>query len=253
MLHVCRNRNLPLDGALWYDTGWEWPEVVAHTEMAQVLTGVDIRIVRPSTPWGDLLARWGWPHWRRRWCSGEKASALDAMKQGCGAYVGLAADEQDRIAAYPRTVPVRFPLAEAGVTTADALAMCRRLGYDWGGLYEMGTRVSCFCCPFQSASTLRAMRRDRPEMFARLCAMHASLPDNVRSQGWKKGRTPEQVADGERVPMRGRLAATVRAYNVQHWRKIKNDPERLEAKRRKDRDAKRRLRRNEKGGKHGEG
>ena len=246
MLHVILARNMPLDGVIWYDTGWEWPEVVAHTERVRSLTGVDVRIVRPRIPWNDLLARWGWPHWRRRWCSGEKAAALDSLKRGCGTYVGLAADEQDRIDTYPRTSPVRFPLAEAGITTAEALAMCRRLGYDWGGLYDMGTRVSCFCCPFQSATTLRAMRRDRPDMFARLCAMHDALPDAIRAEGWKRGRTPEQVADGARVPMHGRCGECRRAENAAYWQEVQADPVRLEAKRRKDREAKRAKRKDQK-------
>ena len=72
-------------------------------------------------------------------------------------YVGIAADEsrrckQDRYTCYP--------LVEWGVTEAEALQICYAHGFDFGGLYEIYHRCSCWCCPFQRIDELRKLNDD---------------------------------------------------------------------------------------------
>ena len=38
-------------------------------------------------------------------------------------------------------------------------------GYDWGGLYEKFSRVSCWCCPLQSLKELRILYKDFPHLW----------------------------------------------------------------------------------------
>lgn len=68
-------------------------------------------------------------------------------------YVGIAADEPKRIK------DKTYPLAEWGMTEKDCLAYCYERGFDWGGLYEIFHRVSCWCCPLQSLDELRKLHR----------------------------------------------------------------------------------------------
>ena len=80
-------------------------------------------------------------------------------------YVGIAADEsrrckQDRYTCYP--------LVEWGVTEAEALQICYAHGFDFGGLYEIYHRCSCWCCPFQRIDELRKLRQHHPELWTRL-------------------------------------------------------------------------------------
>lgn len=51
---------------------------------------------------------------------------------------------------------------------ADCLAYCRARGFDWGGLYDLFRRVSCWCCPLQPLSELRILRKHFPELWEKL-------------------------------------------------------------------------------------
>lgn len=79
--------------------------------------------------------------------------------------------------------PQRYPLIEYGVTEADAIQYCRKLGYTWGGLYDIFKRVSCWCCPLQSIKDLRKLRKHRPELWAKLLEMDERQP--AHSPGFK--------------------------------------------------------------------
>lgn len=54
------------------------------------------------------------------------------------------------------------------MTEADCLAYCRKKGYDWGGLYDKFSRVSCWCCPLQSLPELRVLYREFPDLWDQL-------------------------------------------------------------------------------------
>lgn len=56
---------------------------------------------------------------------------------------------------------------------ADCLAYCRARGFDWGGLYDLFRRVSCWCCPLQPLSELRILRKHFPELWEKLRYMDA--------------------------------------------------------------------------------
>lgn len=86
--------------------------------------------------------------------------------------IGLAADEQKRIQKANNQNPEhRHPLAEWGWTEADCLKYCYEAGFDWGGLYEIFHRVSCWCCPLQSLDELRKLRTHFPDLWAKLLDM----------------------------------------------------------------------------------
>ena len=47
----------------------------------------------------------------------------------------------------------------------------RSHGFDWGGLYEIFHRVSCWCCPLQTLQELRNLRKHFPDLWNRLLDM----------------------------------------------------------------------------------
>lgn len=87
---------------------------------------------------------------------------MDNHAFGRRSYVGIAADEPKRI---KNEV---YPLVDWGINEAEALKICYDRGYDWGGLYEIYHRCSCWCCPLQRIGELKKLRHHHPELWKRL-------------------------------------------------------------------------------------
>ena len=51
----------------------------------------------------------------------------------------------------------RYPLMDWGITEKEALRICYDRGYDFGGLYQIYRRCSCWCCPLQGIGELRKL------------------------------------------------------------------------------------------------
>lgn len=120
-----------------------------------------------------------WPYARNRWCTNklkltpirryftEMRKHYDIIQ--CK---GLAADEAYRLDRELNQDPNhRHPLVEWGWTEADCLKYCYDHGYDWEGLYELFSRVSCWCCPLQPVGELRKLRKQFPELWQELREM----------------------------------------------------------------------------------
>lgn len=98
-------------------------------------------------------------------------------------YIGIAADESDRIR------DKRYPLVEWGWTEADCLKYCYEKGFDFGGLYKIFHRVSCWCCPLQSLEELRQLRKHFPELWKQL--------EEWQLKTWRKFRADFSVQELE--------------------------------------------------------
>lgn len=194
MLLLMIERGMPIDCVITADTGMEFPEMYRHWDMVDQRLyqerGIHITMLRnpqgfeylmfdkPKEKMKSILAREqagiqpygnGWPGIRVRWCTGELKTHLiskevNRLKGEYGAlnYVGIAADEPARIK------NEQYPLVDWGITEAQALQICYDRGFDWGGLYEIYHRCSCWCCPFQRIDELRKLRRHHPELWQKL-------------------------------------------------------------------------------------
>lgn len=45
---------------------------------------------------------------------------------------------------------------------------CYKKGFDWGGLYKLMSRVSCWCCPLKSIPEIRKLYYHFPEKWEQL-------------------------------------------------------------------------------------
>ena len=54
------------------------------------------------------------------------------------------------------------------MTEQDCLDYCYARGFDWGGLYRIFKRVSCWCCPLQSIDELRKLYTHFPYLWEQL-------------------------------------------------------------------------------------
>lgn len=189
--------------AVFFDTGWEFPQMHEHIEhLRAAISPVPIVTLRPKVPFLRCMmdrpvvprgsktgARprflgWGWPSPLRRWCTREKTEAISSYVRTVPEAVqciGFADDEAHRVdTANMRAKKgrVRFPLIEWGMCEAEALTYCRKLGFTWSGLYDHFRRVSCFCCPLQSLADLRLLRRHYSELWTLMLQWDRQMPDN---------------------------------------------------------------------------
>ncbi|WP_347563700.1 hypothetical protein [Pseudoflavonifractor sp. 524-17] len=98
----------------------------------------------------------------------------------------------------------RYPLVEWNITEAQALQICYDQGFDFGGLYEIYHRASCWCCPLQRTGELRKLRRHHPELWARLLdmdrrarAMFGPVPLGQFKQNWSTAELEARFAREE--------------------------------------------------------
>ena len=179
MLLMMLERNMPVDDVVFFDTGWEFPQMYEHIAKVEEYTGITVTKLKYEIPFTelmlhnhrtrgnrkDIVAGYGWPTPLARWCTTKKCQTIDRyMKkyENPKRYIGIAADEAHRCKQF------NYPLVEWGVTEKDALAYCKAHGFDWDGLYDYFKRVSCFCCPLQSIDELRQLRLHHPKEWTQM-------------------------------------------------------------------------------------
>lgn len=174
----------PVDLILFCDTGLEFEAMYDHIEKLEAYIGIPITRLkaeksfeyyflehspkRKNTVLADKKG-FSWAGPRNRWCTAVlKTRLIDRYLKELSKdyelvqYIGIAADEPQRVR------DKRYPLVEWGMTETDCLAYCKERGFDWDGLYDIFTRVSCWCCPLQSYDELRKLRKHFPEKWEQL-------------------------------------------------------------------------------------
>ena len=188
----------PLDEVVFFDTGMEFQAIYdTRDRVLPLLRQECIRYteLQPRHPmWWSMFCRpvksrktgevhkhgYGWCGGPCRWGTTEKQRALDryAESRKAAVYVGIAADERDRLAKEVKPYK-RHPLAEWGMTEADCLDFCEKRGVTWQkngvALYGILDRVSCWCCRNKNQRELRAIREYLPDYWERLVAIEEVL------------------------------------------------------------------------------
>ena len=177
----------PVDVILFSDTGLEFPQMYEHLNKLEQYIGRTITRLKPphsfetffyeyspkrKNPALDGLRSLSWPGPKQRWCTGRLkrqviADYIRNLRRNYTVvhYVGIAADESHRVREF------QYPLVEWGMTEAGCLKYCKEHGFDWGGLYDIFSRVSCWCCPLQPLSELRKLRIHFPDLWQKLLYM----------------------------------------------------------------------------------
>lgn len=227
MLLLMIERGMPIDAVIFADTGMEFPEMYEHLSKVDDYLfrerGLHITTLRHPKGFEWLMLEEpkkrqscleyreksgippygnGWPGIRVRWCTGQLKTHLinrevERLEKEENAihYVGIAADEAWRCKGEV------YPLVEWGVTEAEALKICYDRGYDFGGLYKIYNRASCWCCPFQRIGELRNLRQYHPELWQKLLELDnkaiAQYGDNPLGQlkkNWTVARLDARFA-----------------------------------------------------------
>lgn len=188
----------PLNQVVFFDTGMEFQAIYdTRDRMLPLLDEKRILYteLRPKNPmWWSMFCRpvkkrgtgeihkrgYGWCGGSCRWGTTEKQRALDryAEERNAIVYVGIAADEKERLAKEVKPYK-RHPLAIWRMTEAKCLELCNDNGFFWEQegvpLYDILDRVSCWCCRNKNQKELRAIHDYLPDTWNRLCAMEDVL------------------------------------------------------------------------------
>lgn len=168
---------IKIDMIIFCDTGIEFDEMYRHIKKVGDYIGLPITTLQAKYSFehllldhvvtkrnGEKVCGYSFPTSRIRWCTSKlKIDVFNKyikeleQKYNVIRYVGIAFDERHRIKDF------RYPLVEWGWAEKDCLNYCYKKGFDFGGLYEIFNRVSCWCCPLQPLSELRKLRKYFPK------------------------------------------------------------------------------------------
>ena len=171
MLLMMIEKKIKVDHIVFFDTGWEFPEMYTHIDKLEKYIGREIVRLKPRIPFDKQILKYGFPNFQARWCTARKT---DSIKKYNNTYkpniqwIGFAYDEAKRI---KKTIGYCYPLVDWKMTEEDALKYCLDKGFNWGGLYEKYKRVSCWNCPLQSLKDLKALWLYFPDHWNKLLEM----------------------------------------------------------------------------------
>lgn len=182
-------REYPLDEAVFFDTGMEFDAIyrtrdravpimeahgVKYTELKMEPSFVYYMCEKEKGT-GGARRGYGWCGWGSRWGTRIKAFALDKHSKQYGetiGYIGIAVDESHRAR---KKKGKCYPLVKWWLTEEDCLKLCYTNGFFWEEngvrLYDIMSRVSCWCCRNKSISSLRNMYRYLPDVWRKLCRL----------------------------------------------------------------------------------
>lgn len=197
MVYKLIAQNKPLDEIVFYDTGMEFLAIYRNWEVLKLYAKacrIKCTTLKPECEFlYDMLKRevknrdGSGVHYGYSWCGGvcrwgttAKLKALDKYceERGATCYVGIAADEQQRLQKERKPYKL-FPLNEWGMTESDCLDYCRACNIGWREngveLYDILDRVSCWCCGNKNLWELYNIWRYLPEYWERLKGLQSQI------------------------------------------------------------------------------
>ena len=212
----------PVDDIVFFDTGWEFPQLVEHVFKVQDYIGREITVLKPEISFNDWMFRrefiakkgktrgqrkkgYGWPNSMMRWCTRLKIATINNHMhrehgKGCYQYIGYAADELKRtgcgnacVGEVKDGINRLYPLIyDWDMNEKDCLNYCYERGFDWNGLYRHFGRLSCFCCPLSRIGELRTVRKHYPELWGKMLSWGDAI------QGHKRFKNDKTIHDLDR-------------------------------------------------------
>lgn len=185
----------PLNEVINVDTGMEFPAMYTHIEKIKKIIeshGIKYTTLKSQHSFEYYLLEheftdsqgkkhkgYSWTRNKCRWCTAFlKTVIVRRYNKTLRAtydiyeYIGLAKDEEKRLQRKSNQNSHHIhPLADWGWTEQDALDYCKEKGYTWGGLYDLFSRVSCWCCPLQRMGELKKLYMYFPDLWQKLKEM----------------------------------------------------------------------------------
>jgi len=171
MIYLVKKK-MPLDEAVFADTGGELPETYLNIEMAKRYLGkrgIPLTIVRSKN--GTLLdtciRRKVIPSQVWRWSTRDyKITPIHAhyrsLKAHINEYLGIAYDEIERMKANRKPyITSLFPLIDAEMTREDCIQLINKEGL------PMPVKSGCYFCPFNTAERWGYISKYHPRKYSK--------------------------------------------------------------------------------------
>lgn len=184
MILNCIIRDEHIDEIVFVDTTKEFPEIYEHIDVFEEYIGRDItRLSFDFDYWfGEHIKTkgknkgkvgYGWPDMGARWCTAHKTAESNRYlrKYGKGNVTelhGIAFDEVHRTTKNNDKRIIRYPLVEQRIIEKEALRICYMHGFNWNGLYDKMSRVSCYCCPMSRVGEFKVIYTEYPELWKKM-------------------------------------------------------------------------------------
>lgn len=187
MLFKLIENNYPITEIISCDTSVEHEEMYEHIDKVKGMIPYPMTILKSDKDFNYYITQhpiskgkrkgevgYGWSTNLNRWCTTYlKTIIVDEYvekkypkeKYHVVRYLGIAIDEAKRLREDEHKA---YPLVDFQMTEKDCLEYCYSLGLDWGGLYEIYPRLSCWCCPLQRLGTLEWLYFNRPHLWEQL-------------------------------------------------------------------------------------
>ena len=203
MLIKLIDNEAPLDEVVFYDTGMEFDAIYKTRDLFVKVylepRGIKYTELKPKRPFlktmleyehktrkGAIKRGYGWCGGLCRWGTSAKLQALNSYCKNAHQYIGIAADELPRLA---RLTPNKSaPLAELNITEEDALRLCYSRGFDFGGLYGILKRVSCWCCRNKNLKELANYKKYLPQYYQKLKELEEAIGEPMKKPLYLKER-----------------------------------------------------------------
>ena len=189
---------MKIDEIIYCDTTKEFPNMIEHIEKVKKYVkqnyNKEITILKSKNSFDYYMFEhvktrgknkgqkgYSWPSPKIRWCTSYLKTNIireylkKYKEKEIIEYIGIAYDEQMRVK------DKCYPLINWKMTEDDCLQFCYERGFDWGGLYQIFKRVSCWCCPLQSINELKKLKRYFPELWKELKKMDENTYRDFRS------------------------------------------------------------------------
>ena len=175
MILLLRER-LPLDGAVFADTGGEVPETYAHLKIARRYLGergVPLTVVskRGRTLYETAWKRQVFPSAIWRWSTRDyKITPILRHYRSLGGhvnqYLAIAWDEVERMKdSRVGYVSNLFPLVDGRITRSDCVALIQDAGL------QVPPRSACYFCPFNSVERWLWIYENHPNLYENAIAL----------------------------------------------------------------------------------
>jgi 3'-phosphoadenosine 5'-phosphosulfate sulfotransferase (PAPS reductase)/FAD synthetase len=190
--------DMVIDEIIFCDTGKEFPDLYKHIQKVEKYINRKITVVRGEKTFEEYLSThvkrngrvgYSFPDWKRRWCTTflKITPYKRYLKQKYGKskiieYIGIAFDEIKRTKKdNGKNRIIKYPLVDWKMTEAESLKYCYEKGFDWNGLYEKFSRVSCYLCPLSKLGELKIVYKEFPELWQDIRSLDKKSSRRFRS------------------------------------------------------------------------
>jgi len=180
MLLMMLEKKIKVDYVVFFDTGWEFPEMLIHINELEKYIGRKIIRLKHKNSLEELFKKYGFAYFNTRWCTRIKVNTINKFcnkHKPFTQWIGYSYDERKRI---KKTMGYCYPLVDWKITEENSLKYCYKKGFNWGGLYEKYDRLSCWNCPLQNLKDLKILWKYFPEYWQKLIKMQEQSKHQFR-------------------------------------------------------------------------